>query len=227
LSDRAGDAGRRVKVPGRSQRRTNSIDSVSHWVAVGCFCAARAARQGASVRHADGSDPGLYHTVAEEIQRGSVPYRDAWESEAPRRFSTPTRQYFRLLPTPGRPCGSAGYLASAALTSSPAGGTLVFQTIDFVYSLVLAAWCSWWRVASAIARSVCGARFRFHCRLCQPRGVGSRGQHARKYALGPAIGVVLAGLAAVQSRAPAGSSGRRAGAVAALSRFPTWPASER
>jgi len=138
-------------------------------------------------------------------------------------FSTPTRQYFRLLPTPGGRVGSrVPGLSRSDL--QPRCGTLVVSNDRFC---VLARTRRPGVPGGASHRLCalrCGARFRFYSVLCQPRGVGSRGSTPEKYALGPAIGVVLRWARGCSIAAPpllvlAG--------VWVLwqrySRFPTWP----
>src|ERR1700730_5240742 len=83
-----------------------------------------------------GQDQGLYHTVAEEILRGGVPYRDAWDPKPPGAFYVHAT-VLSLIADPWRAwhIGALPGLSRADL--QPRCGTLLFQTLDFAYSLVL------------------------------------------------------------------------------------------
>jgi hypothetical protein len=146
-----------------------------------------------------GQDQGLYHAVAEEILSGRVPYRDAWDPKPPGVFYTHAT-VLSLIADPWRPCQIGALPGLSRSDLQPRCGTLLFEAIDFVYSLGLGG------LVFLVARSLGFARsgevlaFGFTAIFVNLAILDPEGSTPEKYALGPAIGVVLAGLAAVHSR---------------------------
>jgi hypothetical protein len=145
-----------------------------------------------------GQDQGLYHAVAEEILRGGVPYRDAWDPKPPGIFYTHAL-VLAVLPDPWREChlGSLPGLSRSDL--QPRCGTLLFESVDAVFTLILAA------VVGLLARRlgfswpgvVIAAGLTAICASLAL--IDGEGSTPEKYALLPSTGVVLAGLAFVRS----------------------------
>jgi hypothetical protein len=144
-----------------------------------------------------GQDQGLYHGIAQEILHGAVPYRDAWDPKPPGVFYVHAA-LLSSIPDPWRPCrlGSLPGLPRSDL--QPRCGTLLFEVVDFGFSLALAGLV--WALARRMGLSHGGAAVAFgltavfaNLALLDPEG-----STPEKYALVPAVGVLLAGLRAIQ-----------------------------
>jgi hypothetical protein len=146
-----------------------------------------------------GQDQGLYHAVADEILRGGVPYRDAWDPKPPGVFYTHAA-VLSLLSDPWRPCRIGPLPGLSRSDLRPRCGTLLFEAIDLVYSLVVGG------LVVLVARRLDFERpaqilaFGFTAIFVNLALLDPEGSTPEKYALGPAVGVVVAGLAALQSR---------------------------
>jgi hypothetical protein len=137
-----------------------------------------------------GQDQGLYHTVAELILHGGVPYRDAWDPKPPGVFYVHA-VLLAPLSDPWRAC-PVGAL-------QPRCGALLFGLVDFAFSLGLGGLV--WLVARRLAFSPAAAVLAFGCSITfvNLTLLDSEGSTPEKYALAPAVGVVLAGLTAIQT----------------------------
>ncbi len=146
-----------------------------------------------------GQDQGLYHAVAEEILRGGVPYRDAWDPKPPGVFYAHAA-VLALISDPWRACQVGPLPGLGRSNLRPTCGTLLFGTIDFVYPLAIAS------LVLLIGRRLDLGRwggvvaFGFTAVFANVALLDAEGSTPEKYALGPAVGVVLAVLAAVQKR---------------------------
>jgi hypothetical protein len=177
------------------------VAGVGHWLAIVGFVALALLVKAPQFLAPMGQDQGLYHSVGQEILRGGVPYRDAWDPKPPGVFYTHAA-LLALVSDPWRPCriGPVPGLSHADL--QPRCGSLLFGAVDFVYSLVLGGLV--YLVARRLAFGSTAAAIAFgltaifvNLALLDPEG-----STPEKYALGPAIGVVLAGLTAIESRNP-------------------------
>jgi hypothetical protein len=146
-----------------------------------------------------GQDQGLYHAVAEEILRGAVPYRDAWDPKPPGVFYTHA-VVLSLLSDPWRPCHIGPLPGLSRSDLQPRCGALLFETIDFVYSLAVAGLVLLVARRLGIGRSAEVLAFGLAAIFVNLALIDAEGSTPEKYALGPAVGVVLAGLAALQTR---------------------------
>ena len=146
-----------------------------------------------------GQDQGLYHAVAEEILRGGVPYRDAWDPKPPGVFYTHAA-VLSLLSDPWRPCHIGPLPGLSRADLQPRCGALLFGTTDFVYSLVVAGLVLLVARRLGIGRSGEVLAFGLVAIFVNLALIDAEGSTPEKYALGPAVGVVLAGLAALQTR---------------------------
>jgi hypothetical protein len=169
------------------------------WVAVGVFVILALLIKAPQFVTPMGQDQGLYHAVAEEILHGGVPYRDAWDPKPPGVFYTHA-VLLSLIADPWRPCriGSVPGLNGSNL--QPRCGTLLFQTIDFVYSLGLGGLVFLVARCLGLGRSGQVLAFGYTAIFSNLALLDPEGSTPEKYALGPAVGVVLAALAAVQTR---------------------------
>jgi hypothetical protein len=167
-----------------------------------------------------GQDQGLYHAVADEILRGGVPYRDAWDPKPPGVFYAHAA-LLSLMTNPWRPCAIGALPGLSRSDLQPRCGTLLFDSVDFVYSLGLAGlvFLVARRLRFGPAAEVLA--FGFTAIFANLALLDPEGSTPEKYALGPAVGVVLAGLAGIES------GGRRwlvltgvLGAAAALFKIP-------
>src|SRR5579859_8202493 len=75
----------------------------AHWVSLAAFVLLAVLVKGPQFVTPMGQDQGLYHAVAEEILRGGVPYRDAWDPKPPGVFYTHAA-ILALISDPWRPC---------------------------------------------------------------------------------------------------------------------------
>jgi len=142
-----------------------------------------------------GQDQGLYHTVGQIILAGGVPYRDAWDPKPPGVFYSHAAVLALAGSDPWRVCGIQ--LGNTRL--QPRCGALLFHAIDFAYALGLGVLA--WSVARRQGFGAGPATLAFgltsvfvNLALLDPEG-----STPEKYALGPAIAVILAGLAAERS----------------------------
>jgi hypothetical protein len=138
-----------------------------------------------------GQDQGLYHTVATEILHGSVLYRDAWDPKPPGVFYVHAA-VLSLQSDPWRLC-QLGPL-------QPRCGSLLFGVIDFVFSIGLGGLV--WLVARrlGLGHAVAVLAFGFTAVFSNLVLLDPEGSTPEKYALAPAVGVILAGLTALESR---------------------------
>ncbi|HEV7664557.1 MAG TPA: hypothetical protein VGQ62_13545 [Chloroflexota bacterium] len=168
------------------------------WLVIAAFVAIAAIVKAPQLLAPMGQDQGLYHAVGELILRGGVPYRDAWDPKPPGAFYTHAA-VLALVPDPWRPCHLDTLAGLSRTDLQPRCGTLVFELIDFVYSLAIAA--AVFAVARRLGLTASGAAVAFGLTaLCVNLALlDPEGSTPEKYALLPAVGVVLAGLTAVRS----------------------------
>jgi hypothetical protein len=162
-----------------------------HWLAIGLFVLLALIVKAPQLLVPMGQDQGLYHTVATEILHGSVLYRDAWDPKPPGVFYVHAA-VLSLLGDPWRVC-QLGAL-------QPRCGTLLFGFIDFIFSLGLGGLV--WLAARRLGfgRSMPVIAFGFTAVFSNLVVLDPEGSTPEKYALAPAVGVVLAGLAALEFR---------------------------
>src|SRR5262249_48099229 len=142
-------------------------------------------------------DQGLYHAVAQEIRQGGVPYRDAWDPKPPGVFYVHAA-VMGLFADPWRACPLGTLPGLSRSDLQPRCGTLIFELLDTVYSLVLAGLV--FAVAKQLGFGPYGAALAFglsaifvNLALLDPEG-----STPEKYALAPAVAVVWCGLQAVK-----------------------------
>ncbi|MDQ6673770.1 MAG: hypothetical protein M3069_24005 [Chloroflexota bacterium] len=146
-----------------------------------------------------GQDQGLYHTVGEEILRGGVPYRDAWDPKPPGIFYIHAA-VLSLINDPWRACQLGGVPGLSRSNLQPRCGALLFATTDFVYSLVVAGLVLLVARHLGFAPPAAVVAFGFTAIFANLALLDAEGSTPEKYALGPAVGVVLAGLKAIRTR---------------------------
>jgi hypothetical protein len=140
-----------------------------------------------------GQDQGLYHTIAQEILRGGVVYRDAWDPKPPGVFYTHAA-LLSVISDPWRAC----HIPSSDL--QPRCGTLLFELVDFADSLLVAGLVYW--LARRLGYTSGGATlaFGFTAVFLNLARMDPEGSTPEKYALAPAVGVMIAGLTALNTR---------------------------
>ena len=139
-----------------------------------------------------GQDQGLYHSIAQEILRGAVLYRDAWDPKPPGVFYT----HAALLSTisdPWRPCRIGGS------DVQPRCGALVFESVDFVYSLLTAGLVYVLARRIGFSRGAAVLAFGFSAVFLNVARMDPEGSTPEKYALAPAVGVLIAGVSAIRT----------------------------
>jgi hypothetical protein len=188
-----GDSGRRTVEPPAGRRR-------HYWLAVGAFVLLALLVKAPQLVLPMGQDQGLYHAVAAEILRGGVPYRDAWDPKPPGVFYTHAA-LLALISDPWRPCRLGALPGLSHSDLQPRCGTLLFGTVDFVYALALGGLT--FLVARRLGFSGTAGMlaFGFTAIFTNLALLDPEGSTPEKYALGPAVGVVLAALVALQSGA--------------------------
>jgi hypothetical protein len=139
-----------------------------------------------------GQDQGLYHTIAQEILRGGVLYRDAWDPKPPGVFYTHAA-LLSVISDPWRPCRLGGS------DLQPRCGTLLFEGLDFVYSLLIAGLVYVLARRLGYASGAAVLAFGFTAVFVNLARMDPEGSTPEKYALAPAVGVMLAGVAAIQT----------------------------
>src|SRR5579859_703254 len=146
-----------------------------------------------------GQDQGLYHAIAQEILLGGVPYRDAWDPKPPGVFYTHAL-LLSLVADPWRPCHFGALPGLSRSDLQPRCGTLLFEGVDFGYSLLVAGLVFW--LARRLGLSALGAAIAFGLTavFANLARMDPEGGTPEKYALGPVVAVVLAGLLAIESR---------------------------
>ncbi|MGI9148677.1 MAG: hypothetical protein ACR2IK_19375 [Chloroflexota bacterium] len=171
----------------------------THWLAISGFVLLALLVKAPQFVAPMGQDQGLYHAVAEEILRGSVPYRDAWDPKPPGVFYTHAA-LLSLMSDPWRVCqlGSLPGLSHSNL--QPRCGTLLFQAVDFAYSLGVGGLVLLVARRLDFGRSGEALAFGLTVIFTNLAVLDAEGSTPEKYALGPAVGVVLAGLAGVRTR---------------------------
>jgi hypothetical protein len=197
-------AGEKVLDPSRSRGKSRRAAEPSpgygwgNWLALGVFVLLALLVKAPQFVTPMGQDQGLYHAVAEEILHGGVAYRDAWDPKPPGVFYTHAA-VLALISDPWRPCqiGSVPGLGRSNL--QPRCGSLLFEALDFVYSLVLGGLVLLVARRLGVGRSGAVLAFGFTAIFVNLAVLDSEGSTPEKYALGPALGVVLAGLAAIES----------------------------
>ena len=129
-----------------------------------------------------GQDQGLYHTVAQEILGGGVAYRDAWDPKPPGVFYVHAA-LLAVLSDPWRVC-QIGAL-------QPRCGSLLFWVTDFLYAIFL-AWLVM-RLARRLGFALPAAvlAFGFTAVFVNLTVLDAEGSTPEKYALAPAVGVLL------------------------------------
>jgi hypothetical protein len=170
-----------------------------HWLAIGLLAIVALGIKAPQFVAPMGQDQGLYHTVGQEILRGGVPYRDAWDPKPPGVFYAHAA-LLSLMADPWRPCriGSLPGLSHSDL--QPRCGTLLFEAVDSVYSIGLGALVFWLARRFGFARGTAAVAFGLTSIFVNLALLDPEGSTPEKYALAPAVGVVLAGLAALESR---------------------------
>lgn len=146
-----------------------------------------------------GQDQGLYNAVADEILRGGVPYRDAWDPKPPGVFYTHAA-ILSLIPDPWRACRIGMLPGLSRSDLEPRCGILLFGAIDFVYSLGVGGLVLLVARGLGFAPSAQVLAFGFTVVFANLALLDPEGSTPEKYALGPAVGVVLAGLAAIHAQ---------------------------
>ena len=118
------------------------------WVAVAVFVLLALLVKAPQFVTPMGQDQGLYNAVADEILRGGVPYRDAWDPKPPGVFYTHAA-VLSLMPDPWRACRIGTLPGLSRSDLEPRCGTLLFGAIDLSIRSGWAPWCCWWPVGSA------------------------------------------------------------------------------
>jgi hypothetical protein len=187
-------------VGGRRRRSAQAAGlAVGHQLAVGVFVVLALLVKLPQVLAPMGQDQGLYHTVGQAILAGAVPYRDAWDPKPPGVFYTHAA-VLALAPDPWRTCRIQPLPGLSRADLQPRCGALLFGAVDFVYSLLLGVLV--YRLARRLDLGATAAAiaFGFTAIFVNLALLDPEGSTPEKYALGPAIGVVLAGLTAIESR---------------------------
>ena len=169
------------------------------WVAVAVFVLLALLVKAPQFVTPMGQDQGLYNAVADEILRGGVPYRDAWDPKPPGVFYTHAA-VLSLMTDPWRPCRIGTLPGLSRSDLEPRCGILLFGAIDFVYSLGLGGLVFLVARRLGFGPSAEVLAFGFTVIFANLALLDPEGSTPEKYALGPAVGVVLAGLAAITER---------------------------
>ena len=164
------------------------------WLLVVVFVVLAALVKAPQVLAPMGQDQGLYHGVAEQILRGGVPYRDAWDPKPPGVFYTHAA-LLALVANPWQPC----HLSLGRADLQPRCGALLFHVVDLLYSLLLAGLVFGLARRLSLPQTAAAIAFGLTAIFVNLALLDPEGSTPEKYALAPAVGVLLAGLHAVRS----------------------------